>query len=308
MPAVWSNGRVSTPWRCSGASLADAEPMAATAPTDERWLLVEHQGPWGRQAVVESRLPLGVRSHLAALAEQGVRVQLIRRPGSLAGPSAPGGRDAVTVLAADLAGGAPVVRRGLLRDAGDLVGLDVAELPLTDDPLWLVCTNGSRDVCCAATGRPVAAALAQRWPEATWETTHLGGHRFAGTLLALPSGVTLGRLGAASAVAAAEAVLAGRLPPGLVRGRAGHLAPAQAAEHHLRVERGLDHLDAVRVVAVEPDRVHLEVGAESGPVAVAVEVAVEQRPGPPRRQSCADETTKATARWSCRTLAPGGPR
>ena len=66
-------------YRCTAASLADAEPMAGTAPTDTSYLFVEHGGPWGRKAVEESRLPEEVRSHLTGLA--GVRVQLIRRYG-----------------------------------------------------------------------------------------------------------------------------------------------------------------------------------------------------------------------------------
>ena len=31
----------------------------------------------------------------------------------------------------------------------------------------------------------MAAALTEQWPAQTWETTHLGGHRFAATLLAM---------------------------------------------------------------------------------------------------------------------------
>ena len=219
-------------FRCSTASRDDGEHMAGTAPTETAWLLLEYAGSWGRKAVAESRLPEEVRSLLDGLA--GVRVQLIRRHGGAvdAGPR---------VFTASL-GRDPRVETAVLDDVRDVLDLDVAALAAGgvpglapyDGPLWLVCTNGRRDRCCAETGRPIAAALAERWPEATWETTHLGGHRFAGTLVALPTGVTLGRLDAASAVVACGDLAEGSLPLDRARGRAGLPGPAQVAELHLR--------------------------------------------------------------------------
>ncbi len=209
--------------------------MAGTAPTDVAWLFVEYAGPWGQQAVADSRLPAELRELLADLT--GVRVQLIRRHGGVSGPG-------VRVFAAWL-GEQPAVWSGVLDDHAGLLDLDLAGLARGgdaglapyDEPLLLVCTNGRRDVCCAELGRPIAAALAARWPEATWETTHLGGHRFAGTLLALPSGVTLGRLDVASAVDDCTA-LAARTVPGRTgtgscrphtRGPGRRAAPADGA-------------------------------------------------------------------------------
>ena len=166
--------------------------MGGTAPDESAWLFVEYAGPWGRKAVAESRLPDDVREFLAGL--DGIRVQLVRRHGGVSGPG-------VRVFTARL-GAEPGVWTTVLADVAEVPTLDLARpdadprLTAYDAPLWLVCTNGRRDLCCAETGRPVAAALAARWPDATWETTHLGGHRFAGTLLALPSGYALGRLDA----------------------------------------------------------------------------------------------------------------
>lgn len=269
--------------RCAALSLADAEPLAGTAPTDTDWLLVEHPGSWGRKAVAESALPDEVRAHLLGL--EGVRVQLIRRHGRETDPS-----PQVRVFTASLGGAPgehPVVRTALLDDVGDLLTLDTAggtDLTAYDGPLWLVCTNGRRDVCCAELGRPVAAALAARWPEATWETTHLGGHRFSGTLLALPSGLTLGRLDAESAVRACEEVEAGRVPALLTRGRAGRSGAEQVAELHLRGD--LAFAD-VTVLGHDGDTISLRADGEPW------QVVVEETRGEPRRQSCADDKLKA---------------
>ena len=272
--------------RCTAASLADDEPLAGTAPVDTAWLLVEHPGPWGRRAVEDARLPDAVRAFLTGLA--GVRVQLVRRPGGVSGPG-------TRVFTAQLGPGGARVGATVLPDVADLLDLDVAALaagadpglPAHDEPLWLVCTNGRRDRCCAEAGRPVAATLAGSWPEETWETTHLGGHRFAATLLALPSGVALGRLDPAGAVRACREFAAGRVPVDAARGRAGLDPRAQVAELHLRRELGEAGLGAVRATGVDGGTVTV---ATPGGVCT---VRVGATPGTPRRQSCADVASKA---------------
>lgn len=270
-------------FRCSAASTADGEVLAGSAPTEATWLFVEYAGSWGHRALAESRLDQDVRTFLGDI--EGARVQLIRRHGGVTGPG-------VRVFVAAL-GAVPRVWTTALDDVRDVLDLDVASLAdgagLTpyDEPLWLVCTNGRRDLCCAEIGRPVAAALAARWPEGTWETTHLGGHRFAGTLLALPSGVTLGRVDPSSARAACAELLAGRVPVELSRGRAGLSGAAQVADLHVRTERGLVGLDEVAVTGVDGETVTLRT-----PGGVVV-VRVETTRGEPRRQSCGDLMTKA---------------
>ena len=274
--------------RCAALSRADAEPLAGTAPTDTDWLLVEHPGAWGRKAVAESSLPEAVRQHLLGLS--GVRVQLIRRHGrdTDAATATTGQVRVFTAsVGAATSGGEAVVRSAVLDGPGDLLTLDLADdtvLTAYDAPLWLVCTNGKRDVCCAELGRPVTAALAARWPDATWETTHLGGHRFSGTLLALPSGLTLGRLDPESAVRACEEIGAGRVPALLTRGRAGRSGVEQVAELHLRGELAFGD---VAVLGHDGDTVLLRADGEEW------QVVVEETRGEPRQQSCADDRLKA---------------
>ncbi len=250
--------------RCSVLSEEYGEEIAGTAPTEAEWLLVEDAGPWAAKAT----------AHLAGRAGPGGRVQLIRRHGRTdsAGPR----RRVFRVWLGD----SVRVASGFVDDLAELDDLDRVELEPYAGALWLVCTNGRRDVCCAERGRPVAAALAQRWPEETWETTHLGGHRFAATLLALPHGVVLGHLDAGPAVAACADLLAGRRPPDVVRGRAGVPCSAQWAEEVLRREHGWRGLDDVAVLGVDGDEVRL--ATPDG--MVTMEVAT--RPGPARTASC----------------------
>ena len=110
-----------------------------------------------------------------------------------------------------------------------------------------MCANGKRDACCAIVGRPVAAAAAEAHPGRVWETTHLGGHRFAPTAVALPSGWTFGRLTAESAGRrSTRSGPASSTSRG--RGRSVWPGPGQVAE--LAVRRHLDARGVDDVTAV----------------------------------------------------------
>jgi hypothetical protein len=106
-------------------------------------------------------------------------------------------------------------------------------------PLVLVCTHGVHDVCCAITGRPVAAALAARWPEATFECSHMGGDRFAPNVLVLPDRACFAGLSPDLVGPVVEAHLAGRTDPRWLRGVAG-LHPAE----QVAVAAVLEHVGA----------------------------------------------------------------
>lgn len=248
-------------FRCSSASADDGESMAGTAPTAEALLLVESPGPWGHQALADNRLPQRVRDHLAALTD--VTVHLVRRPRGDFGTG-------THVFLARRDGVGFSVGSALLPGPDALLDLDLdAGLEPHHEPMWLVCTNGKRDRCCAEVGRPIADALADRWPDGTWEVTHLGGHRFSGTLLSLPSGLTLGRLDPATALEACTAIEGGVVPVELCRGRAGRSGAEQVLELHV-------------LAGGSPD------------------VEVVAHPGPSRRQSCGDLKQKATVLYEVR--------
>ena len=278
-------GRVVDTFRCAAAASLAGEPMVGTAPTDTTYLLVEYAGAWGRKALKESRLPEEVRERLDAL--EGVRVLLIRRHGGLSGPG-------VRIFTVQVTQDACTIETGLLREAGDLLRLDLdvlaggAHLGLTayDHDLHLVCTNGRRDLCCAELGRPVTAALAARWPEETWETTHLGGHRFASTLLTFPSGLCLGRLDPETAQLAIEEIGAGRHPVGFSRGRVGASEVAQVAQVHVVEQTALDGLDEVQVIEEERGVVRLLADGREW------QVGVRTTASEPRRQSCGETFEK----------------
>ena len=123
------------------------------------------------------------------------------------------------------------------------------------DPMLLVCTHGRRDRCCAVDGRALARAVAATGESDVWESTHLGGHRFAPTALVLPTGYLYGRLDVAGAVAAHKATGVGEVEPGLCRGRSTWTQPGQVAELAVRAETGLRGADVLRVEHADGDDV-----------------------------------------------------
>jgi len=271
---VTSGEPAAPPFRCSAASESRDEPLAGSASTVRAFLLLEHPGPWGVVALRDARLPDGVgRSLRAAAAETGVRVLLIRRPGRARGAASAGHR----VFAVSARAQQPWVETTLVDDPAELVDLDLADLRagaslgLTphEEPLFCVCTHGRHDACCAERGRPVAAALAQTYPEQTWEISHLGGDRFAANMLVAPDGFYYGRLTPESAVAVAERRLAGHVELDHLRGRTGYAMSVQAAEIALRQQLGVTRIGGVRAtgrhVRGEVSEVTLEVaGHEAG--------------------------------------------
>ena len=280
------SGGLSGAFRCAAASEVAAEPLAGTASSVRAFLLVEAPGPWGVDAVRDSRLPDDVKTRLGELeARHRVRPLLVRRHG--------GARPATTrVFAAYADPARPWVETTELADVRDLLDLELAGLGegrspgLTpyDEPLFLVCTHGRHDACCAERGRPLCAAMGEVAPEATWEVSHIGGDRFAANLLVLPHGLYYGRLGPADAAGLVQAHLAGRLDLEHLRGRSSYPFAVQAAEVYLR--RRLD------VTTVEPLalRSRARDGAETR-VVFAVEgedweVVVHTSRGVPRQLTC----------------------
>ena len=213
-------------FRCADAARARADPLAGSAPPARRWLLLEHPGPWKIDAVAGSGIDADVLSALVQKAGSATRILLVRRSGRL---------DRRAPRRWILAGLDSATLTGPWRDDHDL--LDAADAMIATlpppmeppEPLILVCTHGIHDVCCALRGRPVASALASRWPELVWECTHIGGDRFAPNVVLLPDGFYYGNLDPDYAVTTVEAHLAGRVLTDRLRGMARFLPPVQAA-------------------------------------------------------------------------------
>ena len=260
--------------RCAPTAERRGDLLAGSAAPVPRWLLVEHRGPWGRDALTQSALDRAVARQLAARAARArVRVVLIRRPGR-PGTAAPGTDRRWAYV--DSRPGREGSWWGSWCTDQDLLEVPLERTPPgrpDPAPIYLVCTHGRHDACCAIRGRPVAATLAAARPAATWECSHVGGDRFAANLVVLPHGLYYGRLSPAAAVDVARRYETRRLDPGHLRGRSSLPAMVQAAQHHARQRLGDDRLDAFPPIAVDRlDAVtwQVELGREPAPVTVVV--------------------------------------
>ena len=235
--------------RCALRAQLRGDPMLGTAFPAARLLLVEQPGPWGGAGCARrgSACPRRTSSRRRRRAH-GVRVQAVRRPGRTP-PATPPAWALV-----DTRDETQSLRRGEFDDPARAARLPLDGAPGTpdDEPLYLVCAHSKHDTCCALRGRPVAAALAALRPGRVWETSHLGGDRFAANVLVLPSGLLYGRVlpfAAAEFVAAAES---GEVIGALLRGRIGLPAAAQAALAFAHEQLALRHRRDLSVVSTSP--------------------------------------------------------
>ncbi len=286
-----------TPPFCSLESIDLNESLVGTAPRADVWFALEYPGRWGNKAFEEATMPAEVK--------QQVNAQLKLIPESklvlIKQKSRP--QDGSVRFFAAVTGGdeGPALYRIELADYSDLLSLDLASLAsqnlryiaaLSEEPLFLVCTNGLRDRCCALHGAAAYAALSAEFGDLVWESTHHGGHRFAANLAALPAGLSYGRLRANNGNEIIRSALEGRIALEHFRGRNAYPEAAQAGEILLREKLGLERVSDLTLIesqAGEDGRWQLSFAAAKGRVE---NVVVERSEGPEQvHLSCGDAKT-----------------
>jgi hypothetical protein len=191
------------------------------------------------------------------------------------------------------------MERLVLESPADLFDLDLTPMSgglspglgaADDDPLFVVCTHGRRDPCCAERGRPVARALDRAFGIRAWETSHVGGDRFAANLVGFPHGAYFGRLDPSNAVAVASAYRDGRLALDHYRGRSCFPFAVQAAEIEVRTRLGLEEIEGLgeaRWRAVGPGILEVTFQRADGTTVVTMVRTVAA--DPPRVLTCHGE-------------------
>jgi len=215
---------------CSDRSLERHDPLTGTAGFGERWFLVEIDGAWGHHAILQSRLPPETAALLVRRVEgAGMRPLAIRRTGRRADSRRAQHHWRWAVV--DTRPGLESVRWGVSDNAEQLleVPLDGSTGVESPEPVICVCTHARHDQCCAVKGRPVVTALAKAFPAQTWECSHLGGDRFASTMIVFPHGLYFGRVAPADAPAVVQAYLGGAIDDRYFRGRSSLPNAVQAA-------------------------------------------------------------------------------
>ena len=282
---------------CADTARQRGDSMQGTALHVQRFLLIEHPGPWAFDALAESGIDSAVLERLlrATSAANG-RTLLIRRHGRVETAH----EQAWAV--ADVAEGR--IRWGTWRDDTDLLAArDALSEPSTDwsdDPVMLVCTHGRHDTCCAVRGRPVAEALSERHGDRVWECSHVGGDRFAASVVVLPDGTYYGGLDGPDAADVLDRHLAGTVTPDHLRGSSMLPPVAQAAAVAVHERFGPGGARDVRSASIEtigPGEWRVELTC-AGQLPTRVVAAVEARRSPPAVLTC-----RAPQETAARTFA-----
>ena len=237
---------------CAEESRALEETLAGTFKPADTFFLIESNlpeyGGWGGGIVKAASASGEFASYMRHLqAAPRAKILFIRRP--LA--------DEKNVYIAVTNQPEPKIYHAALSNYAELLELDIASLAepgaprikgreMTEiDELYTVCTNGRHDPCCAAYGAPVYQQLTRHaGDDRVWQTTHIGGHRMAATLIAFPQGIVYGHVDPADVESIVTNHRAGYLLTHKFRGRgcysgheldeAAHLAAGAGRSGHSR--------------------------------------------------------------------------
>jgi hypothetical protein len=234
---------------CADVSRANAEPLGATASRIENWILVEYRGVWSRDLLRGSTFSEPVKRHLreqlGALPHS--RLLFVRRPERR-------GSRGFALFVARSSERDPALHALEVPEYDDLRDVDMTAAPgeRVGHPLLVVCTHGKRDRCCSLYGRPLYEELrAEAGEDWVWQSSHVGGDRFAGNLVCLPEGLYFGRVGRGEVWGLLDEYLAGRIELGHYRGRSSYGFAVQAAERRIREETGLAGIHDLALTEVE---------------------------------------------------------
>jgi hypothetical protein len=299
---------------CAALSAARDEPLGATASRVDHWVLVEYRGAWRRDvlggSLLSERLKAHLREQLDAL--RPARLLFVKQP-----ERRTDGRRRVL-----LASSRPRAEQLLgleVEHQDDLHGIDLAGAlaggpsPFHDvtHPVLVVCTHGKRDRCCARRGRPLYDALRAAAPRGeVWQSTHVGGDRFAGNVVALPHGTYHGRVAPDDVPRLLSALARREVDLETYRGRSAYPFPVQAAEQAVRKPEGLRGVDDVTLLGSERRgadawRVRLRT-----PDGAAHRLDVVAEPGEPELLTCEAAEPRRPRRYRVtehlvRTARPG---
>lgn len=200
---------------CSAISRAAGDDPGGSAPAFERCLMVEVGVPYQRDVAQSRSFPEGLLPVLREAEERGglqkfgafmpdagysraghTRLFLFSRADSRAGEAASVGSEywktELLVPDSEVSGAAEAVL-----SEGGLGRYEEYRQPTQGVREIFICTHGRRDTCCGKFGYPVYRKLADDYAGEelrVWRSSHLGGHRFAPTLMDLPSGRSWGHL------------------------------------------------------------------------------------------------------------------
>ena len=284
--AVFDSGSMRTSFpadRCNVSErsycseLAIDQPMWGTAEEVDVWLLLEYKPSWNAKAVTDNTLDDASKKWLeqtiTTVMAKGlkIRVQFMRQP------DIDGDTTCLMVAFEDRLWAYRGVGYEFLQEVDVAAALDEpGQVDLVAEPQYFVCTNGQRDLCCARFGLPAYERLRERVGSRVWQTSHLGGHRFAPNVLALPQGVLYGRVIPEEVDSFIAEVDGGGLSFSHLRGRSRYPQLVQAAEAiAAQPLLKLLHVDELQRMGDEVSHASVTFASPNETVTVSVQMSVE---------------------------------
>ena len=278
---------------CAEVSLDNAEPLAGTASRVDHWILIEYRGLWGHDALAASGLSKHVKARLREQAEArpNTKVLFVRRTERRR-------HAGLAVFWGSSPGRGGWLSHVELDAYEDLLAHDLTEpRESLGHPLLLVCTHGRHDRCCARKGRPLYEALMEQADEGwVWQSSHVGGDRFAGNVVFLPQGLYFGRVGPGEAWPVLDEYLAGRIDLEHYRGRSAYTFSEQAAERAVREAGDLRGIDDIELVEHDGSHVVFRAGGRR------FDIGVTGDPGALAYLTCNAETLRHPLHYAATIL------
>jgi hypothetical protein len=237
---------------CSDVAREHNVPLIGSATRGDLWFLVEYSGRWEGKAFEASAIPDQVKSYLKGLQTPGIkpRYLLIKQDSSRQ-------REELHFFIGQTNPQSPRLYEYRLKKHTDILDIDLRPFAdgepgdpafLRDQPLFLTCTNGKRDLCCTRYGMEIYQALTEEVGDAAWQTSHIGGHNKAPNNLFFPHGLNYGRATPAVIRQLAHDYQDNRVGLENLRGRVCFDPPVQAAEHFWRESTGILDLPGMQLI------------------------------------------------------------
>jgi hypothetical protein len=240
---------------CSVLSREASEQPFGTASTADAWLLLEYSSAWGARAFQESHLTAAVKTHLKNA------LQTVPRSRLLFIKQERESTDYVSLFIVRSTETNASITRIKLTGYERLLDLNLEAMLRGEQsaggeswrrPLFLVCTHGRRDKCCAKFGYALYKSLRADAGDDVWQSSHVGGDRFAANLICFPHGLFYAHVTPDAGRQIISQYNQQTLSLNNYRGRCCYPSPIQAAEFFLRSESGLSGINDVRFLDYVP--------------------------------------------------------
>ena len=232
---------------CSEISLDSKEQLFGTTPKVNYWILIEYNSEWEENVLKSINISQAVKSKISELLQsrEYTRLQWIKRVNN--------NDDLITLYFAESTELNKNLYKRQIAAYEDILRLNFKNIHTdnyrSETPLLLICTHNSYDSCCGKQGFSLYKDVCDDNYFDVWQTSHLGGHRFAPNVLLLPEGLYYGRVDSSKYETIKNDFINNQLSIEILRGRSFHDKYIQAADHYLRISIGNSDFDSLNYIS-----------------------------------------------------------